>query len=243
MKRLVTVSALLALLMANACSKRASTAPERQAKAFGAAVAVISGDKQMAGVGSQLEQPLVVQINDAKGTAVSGALVRFSGPAGMAFTPDHALSGSDGQVSTTVTLGSVHGRYQIKASTRDQSGKSNGIGIDEVALGYQETLGRMLSETHCVRCHENESTAERVSNHDNLSAAPHSLSDGSVVNKMTDANLAAIIGHGGTALGKSPEMPPYAGTLNKAEIDALIALIRAIADPPYRPQGVLYAVD
>ena len=40
-----------------------------------------------------------------------------------------------------------------------------------------------------------------------------------------------------------PEMPPYAGTLQKAEIDALIAYIRAVADPPYHLKGLVYAKD
>ena len=58
---------------------------------------------------------------------------------------------------------------------------------------------------------------------------------------MTDANLLALISHGGAALNKSPAMPPYGNTLTKAEVDALAAYIRAVADPPYRKQGVLYA--
>ena len=82
-----------------------------------------------------------------------------------------------------------------------------------------------------------------MSNRDNLKAKAHSLTDGSVTNAMTDANLSAIIGHGGAALGKSAEMPPYGKTLTKPEIDALLAFIRAVADPPYRPQGVFYATN
>jgi mono/diheme cytochrome c family protein len=157
------------------------------------------------------------------------------------FHPDHGLTGTDGQFTTSVSLGGVHGRYQLVATTRDASGKSVEIRVDEVALGYQEMLGAKVSELHCVRCHESESTAERVSNHDNLNAKPHSLADGAVTNALTDANLLAIIRHGGAALGKSAEMPPYANTLTKPEIDALAAFIRAVADPPYRPQGVFYA--
>ena len=65
--------------------------------------------------------------------------------------------------------------------------------------------------------------------------------DGATLNQISDANLVAIISHGGPALGKSPEMPPYTPTLSKVDIDALVAYIRAVADPPYRPQGVFYA--
>ena len=115
------------------------------------------------------------------------------------------------------------------------------IRLDEIALGYQQMQGRQLNEQHCVRCHDSESTAERVSNHDNLTKAPHSFSEGAVLNAMSDADLESIISHGGPALNRSPEMPPYGYTLSKTEIEAVIAYIRAISDPPYRPKGLIYA--
>ena len=58
---------------------------------------------------------------------------------------------------------------------------------------------------------------------------------------MRDADLSAMISHGGNGLNKSPEMPPYGNTLTKQEIAALVAYMRAMADPPYRAQGVFYA--
>jgi mono/diheme cytochrome c family protein len=140
-----------------------------------------------------------------------------------------------------VSLGGVAGQYQIVASTTDSAGKRAEVAVAEIALGYQERLGQQINAVHCIRCHDPESTAERVSNHDNMNAKPHSFTEGAVLNAMSDANLAAIIGHGGAALNKSAEMPPYGSTLTKTEIDALIAYIRAVADPPYRPQGVFYA--
>jgi len=112
--------------------------------------------------------------------------------------------------------------------------------IDEVALGYQQTVGRELADKYCSRCHDPESTAEKVSNHDNLSKPPHAFSEGAVYNKISDANLIATIQHGGQALGKSAEMPPFGDTLSKSDITAVAAYIRAMADPPYRPQGVSY---
>jgi mono/diheme cytochrome c family protein len=232
---------VLAVGMTSACSRHAAVPADAQPKAFGAALVLVSGDKQAAGVGSPLDQPVVVQVNDDKGTAVAGALVRFAGAGGVTFDPDHGLTGSDGQFTTNVSLGGVHGRYQIVAAIRDSSGKAAEIRIDEIALGYQETLGKQVSDIHCVRCHDSESTPQRVSNHDNLTAQAHAFTDGVTLNAMSDADLAAIIGHGGAALGKSAEMPPYGSTLTKPEIDALIGLLRALADPPYRPQGIFYA--
>ena len=49
------------------------------------------------------------------------------------------------------------------------------------------------------------------------------------------------IGHGGPALNKSALMPPYGYTLSKTEIEALIAYIRLISDPPYHASGMVYA--
>ena len=232
---------VLALGMTCACARRAAAPAEAQPKAFGSAVVLVSGDKQAAGVGSALDQPVVVQVNDDKGTAVAGALVGFAGAGGVTFDPDHGLTGSDGQFSTNVSLGGIHGRYQIVAATRDASGKTAEIRIDEIALGYQETLGKQVSDIHCVRCHDSESTPQRVSNHDNLTAQAHAFTNGATLNAMSDADLAAIISHGGAALGKSAEMPPYGNTLTKPEMDALIGLLRALSDPPYRPQGIFNA--
>jgi len=232
---------VLALGMTSACARHADAPAEAQPKAFGSAVVLVSGDKQAAGVGSALDQPVVVQVNDDKGTAVAGALVKFAGAGGVTFDPDRGLTGSDGQFTTNVSLGGVHGLYRIVASSRDSSGKAADIRIDEIALGYQETLGKQVSDIHCVRCHDSESTPQRVSNHDNLTAQAHAFTDGATLNAMSDADLAAIISHGGAALGKSAEMPPYGNTLTKPEIDALVGLLRALADPPYRPQGIFYA--
>jgi mono/diheme cytochrome c family protein len=241
MKRVEWMVLVLCGAGASACQPRSITTAEPPPKAFGAAVVSVSGEKQVAGVGAVLEQPLVVQVNDAKGAPVAGALVRFAGAGGVRFQPDHGLTGSDGQFSTGVALGSLAGHYQIVASTSDAAGKREEVRIDEIALGYQERLGQQLSAVHCVRCHDPESTAERVSNHDNLNANPHAFTDGAALNVISDANLVAFIGHGGAALNKSAEMPPYGNRLTKVEIEALAAYIRAVSDPPYRRQGVFDA--
>lgn len=233
--------AMAVLALGAGCARKAAGPAVPQPKGFGAAVVLVSGEKQIAGVGAQLDQPVVVQVNDAKGAMVAGALVRFAGAGGVRFQPDSGLTGPDGQFTTTVSLGSMAGEYQLVASTADRSGKRAELQIAEIALGYQEQLGQQLNAIHCIRCHDPESTPERVSNHDNLTAQAHQFTNGAVLNAMSDANLAAIIAHGGAALNKSPEMPPYGNRLSKSEIDALAAYIRAVADPPYRPQGIFYA--
>jgi mono/diheme cytochrome c family protein len=102
-------------------------------------------------------------------------------------------------------------------------------------------LGNRLNEQYCARCHNQESTPDRVSNYDNLEIKPHPFTDGGTLNKLSDADLLAIIAHGGLALNKSPLMPPYAYTLSKSEIESLIAYIRMVSDPPYNAPGIVYA--
>jgi mono/diheme cytochrome c family protein len=212
-----------------------------QATGYGAAIVESSGGKQIGYIGMPLEQPVVVQVNDASGSAVAGAIVNFSGPAAMRFEPTSALTDSSGQVTSTVTLGQQAGHYKLNARTSDKSGKAVQIVIDEVALGYQQTVGAQLNAQYCIRCHDPESTPQRVSNMDNLSVKPHAFSEGDVLNKMTEADLIAIITHGGPALNKSPEMPPWGYTLSKSDIAALVSYIRAVADPPYEAGGLVYA--
>lgn len=231
--------AILILLSISGCRRISS--PEQKATAFGVAIEDASGETRVAGVGAILDQPLAAQVDDVDGNGVAGARVEFTAPGGVQFEHASGLTGSDGQFSTKVRLGTASGRYSVVATTRDKSGKAFQVTFLAIALDYQQTLGRELGEKHCARCHDSRSTAERVSNHDNLSAAPHSFNDGSTLNAISPANLIAIIAHGGAAVGKSPEMPPYSPTLSASEIDALASWIRAIADPPYRPQGVVEA--
>lgn len=211
------------------------------ASAFGVAIVDISGEQQIASMGATLDQPVVAQVNDAQGSGVAGVLVKFSATSGVVFNPPSGLTGTDGQFSTAIRLGGRAGRYSLVATIRDKTGKPLRVTFAEIALDYQQMLGRVLNEKFCSRCHNPESTAERVSNHDNLSVPPHAFSDGAALNQISRANLVAIISHGGAALGKSREMPPYSPTLSATDIDALAAYIRAVADPPYRPQGVFYA--
>jgi len=233
--------AVMVALLAISCSPKSESGPLLQPTAFGAAIVESSGGKQIVQTGSLLPQPLVVQVNDQQGTAVTGALVEFSGPSGVTFDPPNALTDSSGQVTTNVSLGGMAGRYELTASTIDKSHKKIDVKIEEIALGYQQTLGRQLNDQYCERCHNPESTVERVSNYDNLEIKPHPFTEGDTLNKISDADLTAIISHGGPALNKSALMPAWGNTLSKSDIQALISYIRAVSDPPYRVAGTVHA--
>ncbi len=233
---------LVSLILASAgCTHKSGPASSLKPTGVGAGLVESSGGKQIGATGTVLAQPLVVQVNDEQGSAVTGALVEFSGPTGVSFDPQSGLTDSSGQFSTNVTLGSMAGRYALTARTSRKTQKPVDLKIEEIALGYEQMVGFQLDNKYCSRCHNPESSAERVSNYDNLEVKPHSFTEGDTLNKMTDADLTAIISHGGPALNKSALMPPYGYTLSKTEIEALIAYIRLISDPPKQASGFVYA--
>jgi len=232
--------ALLALATLAGCKRNAIPVPGLKATTAGTAIVESSGGHQIGATGTALQDPLVVQVNDDQGTAVPGALVEFHGPAGVSFDPAAMLTDSSGQATTSVTLGAIAGRYQLSAVT---PGKSRPVTLEivETALGYQQRLGSILADKYCNRCHDPESSPERVSNYDNLEVKPHPFTEGNTLNKMSDADLTSIIQHGGPALNRSALMPAYGNTLSVADVRALIAYTRAVADPPYQPAGMVYA--
>jgi mono/diheme cytochrome c family protein len=235
------VSAMLAMVLTTSCSHKTASAAPLTPTAFGAAIVESSGGKQIGQTGGLLAQPVVVQVNDEQGTAVAGALVEFSAAPGVTFDPPSALTDSSGQVTTNVSLGGMAGRYELTASTANKAHKKVDLAIEEIALGYQQTLGRQLNDQYCERCHNPESTVQRVSNFDNLEVKPHPFTEGDTLNKISDADLTAIISHGGPALSKSALMPAWGNTLSKSDIQALIAYIRAISDPASSSAGPKYA--
>ena len=231
---------ILTVVTLAGCKHLPSGTPALKATAAGTALVESSGGHQVGVTGTALKDPLVVQVNDDQGTAVPGALVEFHGPAGVSFEPAAMLTDSSGQATTSVTLGTIAGLYRLSAAT---PGKSKPVALDivETALGYQQRVGSILADKYCNRCHDPESSAERVSNHDNLAVKPHAFTEGEPLNKMSDADLTSIVLHGGPALNRSALMPPYGNTLTAADVRALIAYTRAVADPPYQPAGTVYA--
>jgi mono/diheme cytochrome c family protein len=231
---------LLILAAVAGCKHAPQGTAALKATAAGTALVESSGGHQLGATGTALKDPLVVQVNDDQGTAVAGALVEFHGPAGVSFKPAAVLTDASGQATTAVTLGSVSGRYRLTAMTQ---GKTKPVTIEtiETALGYQQRLGAILNEKYCSRCHDPESSPERVSNYENLEVKPHAFAEGAALNKMSDADLTSIIQHGGPALNRSALMPPFGSTLSTNDIKALIGYIRTVADPPYEPAGTVYA--
>ncbi len=85
--RRLTIFAAVLLLAAAGCSHPKKAAPALAPTAYGTAITEASGGKQVPGVGMLLDQPVVVQVNDAQGNGVTGAAVTLQGPAGCASIP------------------------------------------------------------------------------------------------------------------------------------------------------------
>lgn len=238
-RRPVAYAVLLLMVAGIGCRHRSASSSALKPTAAGTAIVLSSGDKQMGATGAALPSPLVVQVNDDKGTAVTGALVEFQGPAGVRFDPAAVLTDSSGQATTNVRLGTIAGRDPLSATTPGNAHPAT-VQVAEIALGYQQQLGSILADQFCNRCHDPESSAQRVSNYDNLAVKPHAFSDGGTLNKMSDADLLSVIQHGGPALSRSALMPPYGKTLSPADMQAIIAYIRVVSDPPYSPAGTVY---
>ena len=241
MKANLWITGVLAFTVCTGCMHRKASAPALKAKATGTALVVVSGDKQLGGIGSRLSQPLVLQVNDEQGNAVTGARVELSGPRGVVLDPAEVLTDDSGQATIKVTLGGIAGRYELTASSQDAHGKAFTLPVAEYAVGYQQELGYEVNQKYCSRCHDSESTVEQVSNYDNLAVKPHSFANGETYNKLSETDLTNIIEHGGPALNRSALMPPYGWTLSKAQVQAMIAYIRLVSDPPYVAPGVVYA--
>lgn len=234
------LSPLLLLAILSACTKHPPNPAAPKPSSMASAIVEVSGGKQVGRVGTPLDQPIVVQVNDEKGTAVQGAFVAITGPAGSA-DPMSGVTDSSGQFTSTVSAPGVSGHFQVVATTTGAGGKAVELKLDEIALGYEQVLGEQLNVQYCARCHDPESTAERVSNMDNLDPKPHAFAEGDTLNKISAADLTLIITRGGGALNKSTSMPPYGYTLSTSDIRALVSYIRAVADPPYKPTGMVYA--
>jgi mono/diheme cytochrome c family protein len=229
-----TLACLAFLLALTGCSKHSSVNQPLSSKVYGTQIVEVSGGKQVAGVGSKLPDPVVVQVNGADGNALAGALVSLRSD-GLVLNPAKALSDSSGQVSISVQLGGIPGNYEMVAETPKSGGGTAAINLREIGLGYQAKLGKEVSDKYCRVCHDPESTPERVSNFENLAPPPpHQFTDGNTLNTWSDTDLIKIIAEGGPALGKSPQTPAYRNTLSRAQIKAVVAYIRAVADPPYQ---------
>ena len=103
-----------------------------------AVLEVVSGDGQSARQGRVLAEPVVVQVNDAGGSAVSGVAVAFSPAAGDGTAdPDSATTDASGRASAVWTLGDRPGAQSLSISVAGPGGPSGRVAA--TALTPEET--------------------------------------------------------------------------------------------------------
>jgi glucose/arabinose dehydrogenase len=138
----------------------------------------------------------------------------------------------DGEILLT-TLGSASGssgeiiRLVPKSEARMADTTSSLAEEEFVTLAEAEKL----FSGNCSRCHGPTGRADGPDT-SLLGVAVPDFSLTEFQTSRSDADLYAVIEDGGTARGLSPLMPPWGMALTPAEIDALVALIRAQAGGP-----------
>ncbi len=85
----------------------------------------------------------------------------------------------------------------------------------------------------CATCHGEEGCSAGPGAA-GLDPQPAEHCDGNYMNPLSDDHLFKVIKEGGPAVGKSPLMAPWGGTLTDDQIRDVIAFVRSIAVPPYK---------
>jgi mono/diheme cytochrome c family protein len=96
--------------------------------------------------------------------------------------------------------------------------------------------GKKLYLTYCSSCHGDNGKGDGPAAQ-SLPVKPANHTAGAVMNQLTDKFLMEIISKGGSAVGKSPMMPGWGGQFKENQLRDIMAYVRSIADPPYKPAG------
>ena len=94
--------------------------------------------------------------------------------------------------------------------------------------------GKAKYESLCAGCHGKAGKGDGPAAA-SLNPKPQDHTDGKTMNALTDKYLADIVKDGGAGVKKSPLMPAWGKTLKDQEITDVIAYIRSLANPPYKP--------
>ena len=98
--------------------------------------------------------------------------------------------------------------------------------IDEVA-GEQEAseaLGRLVFSTRCALCHGELGKSNGALSKVIKNPPPFNLTKSAV----PDQYMKLIIGQGGAAMGRSPQMPPWKEDLNEHEVLSVISYTKTL---------------
>jgi mono/diheme cytochrome c family protein len=108
---------------------------------------------------------------------------------------------------------------------------STGIVLKATAQGNADA-GKQLYQQRCAPCHGPDGKANTPTAQA-LNPKPRDHTDGVYMNQLSQEHLFKIIKQGGTAVGKSPLMPPQAD-LGDKQVQDIITFVRSLASPPYK---------
>jgi len=92
--------------------------------------------------------------------------------------------------------------------------------------------GEAQYQIYCASCHGARGAGDGPVGQ-NLEPKPVRHDDGAYMNALDNAHLFKVIDEGGPAVGKSPLMAPWGGSLSEEQIWDVIAFVRSLAKPPY----------
>jgi len=177
----------------------------RTAAAAGLALALASGCGSQSEQGSGQSEPSMGQSTGAeRSPAESGtAAPPAAGTQAQAAAPEGAAAGADAQYP-----------------------------VAEPGSKPDATQGAQLYAQYCATCHgpKGEGNGPAAAG---LPVKPANHADGAYMNGLSNDHLFQVIKYGGMAVGKSPLMAPWGGTLSDQQIWDLVAYVRSLAKPPY----------
>lgn len=94
--------------------------------------------------------------------------------------------------------------------------------------------GQAMYARTCAVCHGPEGRGDGPSAA-GFATKPANLADGRLMNTLPDEFLLNVILNGGAAEGLSSAMPPFRGLVGEGEARQIVAYVRTLADPPFRP--------
>ncbi|HUI64087.1 MAG TPA: cytochrome c [Bacteroidota bacterium] len=95
-------------------------------------------------------------------------------------------------------------------------------------ISYEERQGRVLYEKYCLVCHGKEGRGDGFNAY-NLDPHPRDFSDSTYMAALSDAQIVRTISGGGRSVNKSPLMPAYGWTIDKADLSYIASYIRTFA--------------
>ena len=96
--------------------------------------------------------------------------------------------------------------------------------------------GRKLYASYCATCHGEKGKGDGMAAK-SLPVKPADHTNGVLMNQHNDKFLMDIIFKGGNAVGKSSFMPAWGGALDEKQVRDLVAFIRTLAVPAYKPEA------